>query len=286
MQIRVVLLLTAILSLYTANYAQSLLVDLDTLPGIQNTFTTKDTAATVGVAIRLTGVTQISGYEFKVSFDTTKFTFVGAQQDFGMTGEKNILTKNSGSIIGIAQLQSNPPAKDTVEFSYSITSYNSSTLVTGDGLAGVLYLKSRLPLGDSSAISVSNCILTDFDLNPTPVNVYNKGTYLVLPVTWSIRQHKYNFTASSGQFSTVTFSILNSLIKFDLPHSALSNNEIFTVAFYTLSGKYLAEYKMIANKNNFYSFNENNNSIFNQSGRYLCSLNAGSKKYSQVVTIR
>lgn len=285
MQNRIITIFTAICICCTTNFAQTISIDLDSAAGIQSTLTSRDTAATIGIAIRFTDINQISSYQFKVSFDTTRFTFVGAQQDFGMTGEKNILTKNSGSIIGIAQLQINPPAKDTVEFSYSVTGNNASSLVSGDGLAGVLYLKSKIPLGDSSSITVSNCILADFDLNQTAVSHYNKGTYAVLPVTRSVRQHKHDLITSSGQLSPVTLSILNNFITFDLPHSALSSNEMVTITFYTLNGKYLTEFDLLTGKNNFYTCSGSNNPKFNQPGRYLCCLKTGSRNYSQAVTI-
>jgi hypothetical protein len=286
MQIRIFSIFSVILISYAANFAQTISIDLDSSSGIQSTFTSKDTVLTIGVAIRLTGINQISSYQFKVAFDTSRFSFVGTQQDFGITGEKNILTKNSGSIIGIAQLQLNPPASDTVEFSYSITGSNISTLVSGDGLAGVLYLKSKIHLGDSSAISVSNGMLADFDLNQTPISAYNKGMYSVLPVTWNIIERKPDFITNPEQLSSVTLSIQNNVIQFNLPNSIVSKNKMLSVTFYTLNGKYLTGYKMISNNNNIYTTSENNNSVFNQSGRYLCCLKTNSRNYSQIVTIR
>lgn len=284
MQNRIVTIFTAICICCTTNFSQTISIDLDSGAGIQSTLTSRNTAATIGIAIRFTDINQISSYQFKVSFDTTRFTFVGAQQDFGITGEKNILTKNGGSIIGIAQLQINPSAKDTVEFSYSVTGNNASFVVSGDGLAGVLYLKSKISLGDSSSITVSNCILADFNLNQTAVSHYNKGTYAVLPVTGNIRQ-PHDLMISSGQLSPVTLSILNNFITFVLPHSALSSNEMVTVTFYTLNGKYLAEFDLLTGKSNFYTCSGSNNPKFNQSGRYLCCLKTGGGNYSQTVTI-
>ncbi len=280
---RSIAILTSIFLIFTANFAQSISIDLDNEVGIQNTFTSRDTGATIAIAIRFTGVNQISSYQFKVSFDTSRFTFIGAQQDFGITGEKNILTKNSGSIIGIAQLQLNPPAKDTVEFSYSITGNNASSLVSGDGLAGVLYLKSKIPLGDSSSIMVSNGILADFELNQTTVNVYHKGTYSVLPVTWNIKQNHDNKYISETM-SSVFLSIQNNFIRFEIPYSIVKSSKMVSFVLYTINGKFLTEYTTVSANNDFYTIHGNDNKLFNQNGYYLCCLKIGGRSYSQIVS--
>jgi hypothetical protein len=282
---RVITFFTTIFIVCGANFAQSLSIDLDTTSGIQSTFTSRDTSTSINVAIRFTGVSKISSYQFKVSFDTTRFTFIGAQQDFGISGEKNILTKNSGSIIGIAQLQLNPPAKDTVEFSYSITGNNQSLLISGDGLAGVLSLKSKVPLGDSSSITVSNCILADFDLNQTQVNTYCKGTYWVMPVTKSAKE-KYVNSNTPEPLTTVSLTIQSSNILFDIPSSDVNNSKTFLYTFYTLNGKYLTEYNITNANSNYNTISGSDNMLFNQPGRYICSLKIGSRNYSQIISFQ
>lgn len=283
MRNRAITTFATICIVYASNFAQSLSIDLDTVSGIQSTFTSRDTSATINIAIRLTGISKVSSYQFKVSFDTTRFTFMGAQQDFGISGEKNILTKNGGSIIGIAQLQLNPLAKDTVEFSYSITGNNASLLVSGDGLAGVLSLKSKVPLGDSSSITVSNCTLADFDLNPIQVNVYSKGTYSVSPVTWSIKE-KYPNNNCTEPGTIVLLSTQSSNIQFKIPFSDVINSKIYQFAFYTLNGKYLTVYSTTNANSNHYTISGNDNIVFSQPGKYICCLKTGSRNYSQIVS--
>jgi hypothetical protein len=282
---RIITFFITVLMVYVANFAQSLSIDLDTTSGIQSTFTSRDTSASINVAIRLTSVSKISSYQFKVSFDTTRFTFMGAQQDFGISGEKNILTKNGGSIIGIAQLQLNPPAKDTVEFSYSITGNNQSLLISGDGLAGVLSLKSKVPLGDSSSITVSHCTLADFDLNETQVNTYCKGTYSVMPVTRSIKGGYAN-SSSSEPLTTVSLSIQSCKILFDIPSSDVNNIKMFLYTFYTLNGKYLTEFNITNANSNHNTISRNDNMLFSQPGRYICNLKIGSRIYSQSISFQ
>jgi hypothetical protein len=280
---RAITVFVTIFLAYTTNFAQTVSIDLDNEAGIQSKVTSRDTSATIAIAIRLTGVNQISSYQFKVSFDTTKFTFIGAQQDFGTINEKNILVKNGGSIIGIAQLQLNPPAKDTVEFSFTITGTTPSTLVSGDGLAGVLYLKSKVPMGDSTAVTVSNCILADFELNQTTVNVYNKGTYSVLPVTRNLRG-KHNNISISEPVSSVSLSILNRNVQFDIPSPVAAGCKMVSFTLYTIDGKFLTAYQTAATTNNVYIFGIEGKKLVNQFGNYLCCLKMGSRSYTQILS--
>jgi hypothetical protein len=287
MIIKMTSILSGILFSFFCVSAQSLLIDMDTASGVQNVLASRDTGNTVPVSIRVSGINTVSSYQFKVSFDTTRFLYVAAQQDFGITGEKNILTKNGGSIIGIAQLQINPPASDTVEFSYSITGNNSATLVSGEGLAGVLYLKSKLTTGGSSVVSVSNGVLSDFDLSVLPISLYDKGIYKIMPST-AIAADKQSLSYNKSTVNEIiTLGWNNTLVTFNIPSISLYDSRELTFRLYSLNGKLLANHHIISNGQHLYRLGANDDiGIGNYTGRFLCSVVIGNNRFSRTITVQ
>ena len=84
-------------------------IDLSDEDGIQDEIQIEDSSGIVAVSLRIESAEELYSYQCKVAFDTAYFTFKGAEQDFGIGGEENILLKNGGSCIGIFQRQQNPP---------------------------------------------------------------------------------------------------------------------------------------------------------------------------------
>jgi hypothetical protein len=258
---------------------------MDTATGIQPTLSVEDTGQTLIIPLRITDADNLFSYQFKVAFDTGCFTFVAAEQDFGTTGEKNILTANGGSIISICQLQANPPATDTVEFSCSITGTDESMSVSGDGLVGVLYLKSKLDAGDTTTITVCDGLLAGYDQQLVSVEEYEEGTYMIPPppvAAAAIAQ-----PGRTDNRETFSLSINSNKVHFAVPSSLFNAEKIMRITIHTLDGRLRAS-RLITTPVPAMHLNwspaEPGQRL--SRGTYLCSVEIGTARISRSLSIR
>ncbi len=264
--------------------AQTISVDMDTTPGLQNVKITKDTAETVAVAFRISGVNAMFSFQFKAGFDTTRFSFLAAFQDFGPAGEKNILTLNGGSIIGIGQLQVNPAASDTVEFSYSITGTDEAKSVNGEGLIGVLYLKSKLSPGDTSSITVGNGYVASFGGDLLPLTSYNAGKFIILPRVGI--ENRKGEGKNIHSYDKLILRIKNSQVQFAIPEILFRADNDFLVRIFALDGRLMTSFRLPVNKNiKNYDINQKTDNTFNNAGTYLFSVEAGGSRFTKTIIL-
>lgn len=256
--------------------AQTLFVDMDTAAGVQNKYITKDTAKTIAIAIRLTGAEAMFSYQFKVAFDTSCFSFVAAQENFGIKGESNILTKNGGGIIGICQFQTNPPAPDTIEYSYSITGTKSEKSVTGEGLAGVLYLKSKIRPGDSSSITIMQGYSASFGGDLIPIASYKGGMCKISPIVRI--GYRKDIDKNYGTGKKIVLGNKGAYVTFAIPDALLQNNKEFRLRIFSLGGKLLAAHKIPVQNSKMYD------TFLNQTGTFVYSLEIGNTSFTRTVT--
>lgn len=268
--------------------AQSISVDMDTASGIQPTVATEDTGQTLVIPIRINDADHLFSYQFKIAFDTGSFTFLGAQQDFGITGEKNILTKNGGTTIGIFQVQVNPPADDTVEFSCSLTGTDDTKSVSGDGLIGVLYLKSRLNPGDSAAVAVSQGFLAPYGGTLTPVATYAGGMYRVLlPVTVNRSANRRTVSPSTASAAyLINILIGTTEVHFDLPAALFDQDGALSITLFSLDGRLQASRRIPLHSGGIsgpVAVQKPCGSV--ASGAYLCTVAGGTTRISRTIRI-
>lgn len=291
-----IILYITLLFYATMSSSQSFIVDMDTASGIQGSLQTKDTAQTLIVTLRAATVSNLFSYQCKVSFDTSKFSFIGAEQDFGVLGEKNILTKNGGNIIGIYQLQTNPPALDTVEFSGTIQGTDATPSVSGDGIIGVLYLKTKLSVNDSSSISISQGFYAEFEGTMEEITSYTAGTYKIIPsvsITTSNDEKKLGYNVPSISILSVTtayqvieVTFQSSTARFSVSTNTLSTDNKIHLTLYTLDGKFITNFQT-------YIYDSNNCQVTippsavhkpTISGTYICTLAGNDIRLAKTMT--
>lgn len=218
--------------------AQTIVIDMDTASGIQATGAAKDTAQIVTVQVRMIGAVNLFSYQVKVAFDTSRLSYVGVQLDNGPLGEKNILARNGGVVFGVYQVQLNPPASDTIEISGTITGTDPSKNVSGDGLIGVIYFKSRTAVGDSTVIAASNGYTALYGGDITPVAAYAGGKHTVLrPVAVSPDRFSPGRTDGESKCRTVAVAIGPSVAMYDIPPDATRTGAPLTFRLITPGGK-------------------------------------------------
>jgi hypothetical protein len=254
---------------------------MDTTNGVQDIYIAKDTTQTVTVALWMSGADALFSYQFKVAFDTAKFSFIDAQPDFGITGKRNLLTKNSGTIIGIYQLQTNPAATDTVEFSCSITGTNGAKSVTGDGLIGVLYLKSKINSGDSSIITVVQGYHAAFGGDLIPIASYKSGNYKSFPIV-DIKTKP----SVIDKYKKIVLRVRNGYVAFSIPDALLYQNNELTMRIFSLNGKLLVNKHIPVGLCGVEQIHQQTiGTTFDQTGTFLYSLEIGDTRFARTVTL-
>ena len=257
--------------------AQTMVVDMDTASDIQDSFSTQDTVGTVVIPLRITDADNLFSYQFKVAFDTGRFTFVGAQQDFGMLGEKNILAKNGGTLIGIFELQVNPPASDTVEFSCTITGSDKSKSVSGDGLIGVLYLQSKMHSDDSTEITISQGFLAEFGGSLEPVSSYTQGMFITKPF-----MHVRHSTRSPLRGRRIVVDCRTSSVNFFIPRNYCAFGGAISITLHSLDGRLILQRSFLLEADGD-RFTIPTPAITTLSGTFICTLRLGGLHLSQTI---
>jgi len=278
-----ILLCVTLLIFFGIVQGQSMAVDMDTASGIQEALTVHDTAQTVIVTLQATSVTELFSYQCKVNFDTSQFSFIAAEQDFGALGEKNILAKDGGAVIGICQLQANPPASDTVEFSGTITGTDASKSVSGDGIIGVLYLKSKAGFNDSTTISITQGFLAEFEESMVEVTNYSEGTFKIEEEVhispWNKKQ-KYGETQNSHVINVMyQFAVA----QFTFPYNTFSVGSTIHCRLFSLDGKQIVHHSFTITNDQIFDV-VLPSSVTTQMSNVVpcvCSINIGTKRLTQ-----
>jgi len=222
--------------------AQTIAVDMDTASGIQATASSRDTAQLLTMQVRIIGAVNLFSYQYKIAFDDTKLSYISAQLDGGPLGEKNVLTRNGGVTLGLCQLQLNPPASDTIEISGTITGTDPALSVSGDGLIGVIYFKSKTAFNDSSAISASNGFTALYSGDMSAIQTYTAGNYRVLPSV-ALSPDRFNAMSTGGASNgrAVTVTIGTTVAVYNLG-SLGADATTLTFRLLTPDGKCVANY--------------------------------------------
>ena len=278
------LLVGIVCSTVLTGNAQTISVDMDPDEGIQDAFTATDTAETLAVTIRITGADNLFSYQCKVVFDTGSFSFLAAQQDFGMSGEKNILTNNCGSVIGIYEQQTNPPAADTVTMSGSITGTDASLSVDGDGCIGVLYLQSKLRPGNSASITVVQGFLAQFGEDLIPVDSYDEGIYTIDPSVPAIDREDRLSRRFSGK-TPVSLLVAFPESDVQIGISGVEPEGFIAVTLLTLDGKTVIEHRQTLRPGTRLVTVRPANHRY-APGTYLCAIRSGNDRFSRTVRFR
>lgn len=206
------ILFTLLFSFYISAQT-SISVDVNpAVAGIQSLIESATPNETFAVDIIGSGFDSLFSYQLKFSFDTSKFTFLGVDKDYGFTGTRNFLTLNGGSIQGICQQQVNPPCDSIIEIAYTIVGNSSSHAVSGEGLLGVIWLQSKLSLGESSELSLHNGAFASLNgslelIESTVSGVYSYGAVsnsFTKNNTSLIKNFGYNLSSNKLQISYTT----------------------------------------------------------------------------------
>lgn len=243
------MLLSALFTMVITNYAaaQTIAIDMDTASGIQAATSSGDTAQLVTVQIRISGAINLFSYQYKVAFDTSRLSFVSAQLDAGPLGEKNILTRNGGVLIGVYQVQLNPPASDTLEISASITGADPAKSVSGDGLIGVAYFKFRTAFSDSTVISASSGFTAIYGGDFAPVPSYAAGKYRVTPSVAVVSPARFSAGSIDDGIATRTIAVTigTSVAFYNIAPAATNGRNPLTFRLFTPNGKCIATYSAL-----------------------------------------
>jgi hypothetical protein len=227
------LLLLLVLSLNTTISAQSMNVDMNpSVAGIQDTM--KSTIVNEQFIVEFIGsnLTNVSAYQFKIVFDSTRFIFLGGAADYGFSGKKNILSGNGGALTGIFQKQANPPCDSILDVAYTING-TTNLSISGTGLIGIAQFQSKLKSGESGAIKITEGYMVDFNGIKTPVTTYTGGTYQYKPSVATARSF-------GEKLQTYNISCSRNIIHFDLPFTNGLDNGNVEIVLYDLKGRFEA----------------------------------------------
>lgn len=179
----------------------------------------------------------VSGYQFKVSFDSSKFDFLGGDEDYGLSGEKNILKSNGGSLTGIFQVQNNPECDTILDVAYTINGEDDLS-VSGDGLLGVAQFKSKVADGDSGTISVSDAYWVNFAGEKSEISDIVHGLHIVdIPV--NIIRTRHYMESRKPQIH-----YLHKAIEIRFPESNIESSRNFKGSFYRMDGRCIQSLKL------------------------------------------
>jgi hypothetical protein len=266
------------LSLYTAIYSQSMSVDMNpNIDGIQDTL--KSTVSGEEFIVEFIGsnFTNVSGYQFKVVFDSTRFAYLDGDKEYGMSGKKNILKGNGGAITGIFQKQANPACDSILEVAYTING-TANLSVSGTGLLGIAQFKSKLKQGESGAIKIIEGYLADFTGVKTQVTTYSNGIrFFPFPVAVS-------YSPFGKQLNSFSILCSNNTLYFQVP-STNKLQKTTEINLYDLKGR--LEAVLI---NGFLPAGRHTISIDNLDGKFgqgfhVCAFRSGNETWAEKIFI-
>ncbi len=168
-------------------------VDIDvSVPGIQTTV-----AGTAGqtfiLEIRASTMSDVNAYSLNLQFDTSLMVFVDGDADYGLSGEKNLLVKDSsGSIVGMVQVD--PTADNIINIFYS---RGDDFEANGDGLLGILQFTSapEMATGDSTEFIITSGEVVNNASHITVIADLNSGVFYIPVPTYSTT---YNGNGNTG----------------------------------------------------------------------------------------
>lgn len=219
------------LSLCPAIFAQTMSVDMvPGVAGIQDTMISTVSGEEFIVEFIGSNFTNVSGYQFKIVFDSTQFDFLGGDADYGMMGKKNVLKSNGGSITGIFQRQINPPCDSILDVAYTING-TADLSVSGTGLIGIAQFKSKLQSGESGAIKIIGGYLADFNGTKMADTIYTNGICYFAPSVATA------FSPHEKRSKPLRISYSNNAVHFELSfENGLKSNNV-EVALYDFKGR-------------------------------------------------
>jgi hypothetical protein len=178
--------------------------------------------------------TSVSGYQFKVVFDGSKFNYldIGAADD-PMSGKNNILKGNGGAITGIFQKQNNPQCDSILDIAYTINGTTDRS-VSGTGLIGIAKFKSKLNSGETGRIRITDGFVVDFSGTKTPVSTYSQGNYK-FPMASLITSPAFH-----ESFGPLIISSGKNVLSVKLPDENCTNNYRTEIDIYDLKGRQIA----------------------------------------------
>ena len=174
-----------------ASWASKISVDMDIIKNdIQPAYHCQTSGETLSVCIYMQNVANCYSYQFSVQFDTTKFTFLSADKDIGLSGPKNILTSSGGTVQGLCQIRQNPLSRNIIDFSYTILTEDSTFTINGSGLAGAVLLKSKVHSGDSTSIKIIDAYTAELHGQiKIPIDTFGTGCFFDNTTLTDKKQH-------------------------------------------------------------------------------------------------
>lgn len=261
-----------------ACFGQTMSVDMNiNTAGIQDTLKVTTSDEEFFVEFIGTNFPSISGYQFKIIFDNTKLEYLDiGQADDPMSGKKNILKKNGGSITGIFQKQTNPNCDSILDVAYTING-TADLSVSGTGLIGIAKFKSKLISGGSTYIKIINGYITNFKGVKTELSEYSIGLCKFdLPV--QVVKSSSHVPPNSLQLSS-----RKNLVLLTIPHNMIGFRT--EIALYDLNGRQCAIlFKGILSQNLIsFSLSKITNKIKN--GYYFCNVQIGNQLLTDKIYI-
>lgn len=256
-------------------FAQVMSVDMNPFDtGIQNSVGATTSNETFIIELVASNFSGVSGYQFKIAFDSSKFDFLGGQEDHGLSGTKNILKNSGGSITGIFQEQTNPPCDSILDVAYTILG-TTDLSVSGDGLIGIVQFKSKLNSGESGNIIIKDGYWIDFGGTKTLIDNYSSGVYSFDQTKIKTYKNKHN--------ERYNIYSRNNSLNFTIPFSNMNNQLLVKISLYDLQGKLISvllnEYK----QNGVYKIPLNKKLT---KGFYICDLKIGDYNNSLKIFIK
>jgi len=158
--------------------------------GIQTKVLIPATDKDIYISIRGVSLTNVRGYQSRIWIDTSKFSLIACQSDFGLGREKNFLKTSGLQIQGLCQQsENNGILTDTIDLAYVLQG-TGTQVVDGDGLLGVLVLKNKMSHDDSAKIKIVSTGISDADgLQISSIAQKQEGQIHVLFPKYTILAH-------------------------------------------------------------------------------------------------
>lgn len=260
----------------------SILVDCDPeTPGIQKTLYLDGTEEYVFIDFVADNFEKVTGYQFTMTFDSSKLSFEEGKD--GTLKNKNILKKNGGSIIGIANLQVNPPAKDIVDFAFSISNATEAMAVSESGMLGYVAFSSKMKEGDTCVIEISKGGWAYLNSNLNLITSYEPGR-CIFAGTGIVESNAFNYSTLNLYATSGNNSGILPQIHFIIPESFKQSSQ-YSIKLFDTKGQLIANVAngMISPGRYTVNLEEKVGRHISSSGLYLCNVEI--EKISRTIKI-
>ena len=244
--------------------------------GVQDTFQTTALGDEFIIEFIGSDFTGVSGYQFKIAFDSSTFEIVGNDEDYGMNGKQNILKGNGGAITGIFQAQTNPPCDTILDVAYAIIG-TTDLSVSGTGLLGIISFRSKLKDGENGEIKITEGYVIGFEGKTINAATCFAGKCSCAePVT--IKK-----LILPKQEKTSLLSFHDNTLQFRLPDEHISKRNKVKIALYDISGKLAKTIWNGPAKNGINTIHLHDIGVKLENRIYLCRMTYGQEK--KVITV-